>query len=171
MSKLRRDLRLAMAGACSGLFSVSVYLLLARVVSYYEYLSVIRTEASHYYSRVEDLWWTPIVVWHVVLSIGVSLIMHRYLPARRVSSFLRWQAIGGVVLAGWILTMIVAIAAACLSQGSTWAIQQALNEFKLVPVGQFVAAVFASHVFYGSAIQVAATESLTAREHVNQIEA
>ena len=170
MSKLRRDLRLAMAGACSGLFSVSVYLLLARVVSYYAYLTVRGTDESSYY-RVEDLWWTPIVVWHVVLSIAVSLFMHRYLPAGRMSPFLRWQAIGGVVLAGWLLTIIVAIAAACLSQGSTWPIQQALSEFKLVPVGQFVAAVFASNVFYGSAIQVAATESLTPRAHVNQIEA
>jgi hypothetical protein len=37
MSKLRRDLRLAVAGACSGLFSVSLYLLAARVTAYYDY--------------------------------------------------------------------------------------------------------------------------------------
>ena len=54
MSKLRRDLRLALAGACSGLFSVSMFLLLARVVAYYEYLRVSVVNDTRY-DGLEDL--------------------------------------------------------------------------------------------------------------------
>lgn len=160
MSKLRRDLRVAMAGACSGLFSVSVFLLGARVVAYYDYLRF--REFSSYatrYDTIEDLWWVPVVVWHVVLAIVASLLMYRYLATSRASTFLRWQAIGFVALAGWGLTVFIAVGMECLIRANTNAIEQAFQMFKFVYVAQFVAAVFASNVLYGSAIQ-AATESL-----------
>jgi hypothetical protein len=161
MSKLRRDLKLAMAGVCSGLFSVSVFLLGARVVAYYEYLRF--REFSGYetrYDHVEDLWWVPLVVWQVVLSILASLLMHRYLATSRASAFLRWQAIGIATLAGWGLTIFIAVGMECLIQGNTHPIDQILSMLKFVPVAQFVAAVFASHVLYGSAVQAAVAESL-----------
>ena len=161
MSKLRRDLSLAMAGACSGLFSVSVFLLGARVVSYYEYLRFRRIngyETSYYY--VEDLWWVPLVVWHVILSIIATLLMHRYLPTARASIFLRWQAIGLVALAAWGLTAFLAVGMESLIRGNTTAVGQFFDMFGLVPVAQFVAAVFASNVLYGSAVQVVAKESV-----------
>jgi hypothetical protein len=159
MSKLRRDLRLAMAGACSGLFSVSVFLLGARVVAYYAYLSVrdIEGHAKHDY-QVEDLWWVPVVVWHVILSIVASLLMHRYLATARASVFLRWQAIGAVALAAWGLTLFLGVGMECLIRGNTTPVEQFFQMFKLVPVAQFVASVFASNVLYGSAVQIAATE-------------
>jgi len=87
MGKLRRDLRLALAGACSGLFSVSVFLLLARVVTYYDYLGfrdVNGYETS--YNGIEDLWWVPLVAWHVILSIVASLLMHRYPATSRANA-------------------------------------------------------------------------------------
>lgn len=156
MIKLRRDARLALAGACSGLFSVSVFLLGARVLSYYDYLS--SREAGHY--GVEDLWWVPLVVWHVVLSIAACLLIHRYLGPGRVSTFLRWQAIGIVSLAGWGLTVFTAISLNCMAQGNTSPIEHAIFMFKFAPVAQFVAAVFAANVLYGSAIQASVAESL-----------
>jgi len=169
MSKLRRDLRLAMAGACFGLFSVSMFLLAARVSAYHDYMSSIPVDG---YSRrcegVEDLWWIPVVAWHVVLSVAGSLLVHRYLTSR-VSTFLRWQAIGFVVLLEWLLSVFTAVGIDCLVRESTWPIEQAFSMFKLLPVAQFVAAVFASNVLYGTAVQAAAAETLSAQ--VNESEA
>ena len=156
MSKLRRDLRLALAGACSGLFSVSVFLLLARVVSYYDYLRISVLDETRYY-LVEDLWWVPLVAWHVILSIVASLLMHRYPATSRASTFLRWQVIGFVALAAWGLTAFLAVGMDCLMRGNTDPIGQFFRMFRPVPVAQFVAAVFASNVLYGSAVHVAAT--------------
>lgn len=159
MSKLRRDLAVAMAGACSGLFSVSVFLLAARVVAFYDYLSF--RKANGYatsYNGVEDLWWVPVVLWHVVLSIVASLLIHRYLAKGRASTFLRWQAIGLVALCGWGLTVFIGIGLECLVRGNLKPVDEAFSIFKFVPVAQFVAAVFASNVLFGSAIHAASTE-------------
>ena len=164
MSKLRRDARLVIAGACSGLFSASVFLLGGRVVTYYDYL-IIREE------YVEDLWWVPVVAWHVVLSIAACLLMHRYLPPSRASIFLRWQAIGMVALAGWVLTMATAIGLDCLVRGGTHPIAQALSEFRFITVSQFVASVFASNVLFGSAIRAASMESSSEATRVAESDA
>jgi hypothetical protein len=172
MSKLRRDLRLAMAGACSGLFSVSLYLLAARVTTYYDYLTF--SEANGYnvrYNSAEELWWMPIAAWHIVLSIVASLLVHRYIAAGRVSTFLRWQAIGFLPLIGWVLSAFIAIGLECLIRGRSWPIEQAWGMFKFIPIAQFVAAVFASNVLYGTAVQAAAAESLNAHTQPNDSEA
>ncbi len=155
MSKLRRDLRLAMAGACSGLFSVSVFLLGYRIVAYYDYLAIREADAYEIrYGPVENLWWIPLVVWHVVLSTVASLIIHRY-AAARTSTFLRWQAIGFVALVGWGLTLVTGFSMDCLIHGRTLAIEQFFSFFKFILVIQFVAAVFTANVLYGTAIQAA----------------
>ncbi len=171
MSKLRRDLRLAMAGACSGLFSVSVYLLAARVSTYYDYMRFLEVNGHRYEGVVEDLWWIPVVAWHVVLSIVASLFIHRYLATGRVSTFLRWQVIGFVVLVGWGFSLFTGVAIDCLVRGATWPAEQALKIFNFIPVAQFVAAVFASNVLYGTAVQAAAAESLNAHTQPNDSEA
>jgi len=172
MSKLRRDLSLAMAGACSGLFSVSVFLLGARIVAYYDYLRFLRiNEYESRYYQVEDLWWVPVVAWHVILSIAASLLMHRYLPTARASIFLRWQAIGFVALAAWGLTMFLVVGMECLIRGNTTPVEQFFDMFKFVPVAQFIAAVFASNVLYSSAVQFAATENVREQTRANQSEA
>jgi hypothetical protein len=161
-----------MAGACSGLFSVSMFLLAGRVTAFYDYLRF-REDYGYnerYGAGVEDLWWIPVVAWHLVLSIVGSLLIHRYLPAGRVSTFLRWQVIGFVVLIGWALSLFTAIGVDCLVRGSTWPIGQALGMFKFISVAQFVAAVFASNVLYGTAVQVAA-ENLNERTQTNESEA
>lgn len=173
MSKLRRDLRIAMAGACSGLFSFSVYLLAARVSAYYDYVRFIQANGYRikYEAVVEDLWWVPVVAWHVVLSIVASLLVHRYLATNRVSTFLRWQAIGFLPLIGWVLSAFIAISLDCLIRGRTWAIGEAWSMVKFVPLAQFVAAVFTSNVLYGTAVQAAAAESLNEQTQTNDSEA
>ena len=156
MTKLRRDLTVAMAGACSGLFSASMFLLGERVVAFYDYLNF---DTADRYGRVQELWWVPVVVWHVVLSIVASLLIHRYANSR-TSTFLRWQAVGLVALIGWVLTLFTGFAMDGLIHGRALAIGQVESFFKFVPVAQFVAAVFASHVLFGTAIQAATTENL-----------
>ena len=160
MGKLRRDLAVAMAGACSGLFAVSVFLLAARVVSFYEYLGFRETNGyATRYNGVEDLWWMPVVLWHVVLSILASLLINRYLASGRASIFLRWQAIGLVALCGWGLTLFIGTGLECLLRGNSKPIDEVFSLFAFAPVTQFVAAVFASNVLFGSAIQAASTET------------
>jgi hypothetical protein len=149
-----------------------MFLLAARMMAYYDYL---RFRASYGYDErygdgVEDLWWIPVVAWHVVVSIFASLVIHRYLATGRVSVFLRWQAIGFVTLIGWVLSAFLAIGIECLVRGRLWPIEQAWEMVKFVPIGQFVAAVFASNVLYGTAVQVAAAESVSEPAQTNQSE-
>jgi hypothetical protein len=157
MSKLRSDLRIALAGVCCGLFGVSVFLLAERVNSYYEYLTwLMKTDYVGGYNRgVEDLWWVPLVLGHVVLSIVASLLVHRYLTSGRVSPFLRWQGIGMVALAEWGLLVFVVIGSTCLIRGTLSPLEHLWIEGEVVPISQFVASVFAANVLFGSAVQAA----------------
>ena len=164
MNKLRRDLKVALAGMCCGLFSASVFLLATRVDSYYSYLRWYK--ASGYegtYGGPEDLWWVPVVTWHVVLSMLASLLMHRYLATDRVSPFLRWQSIGLVALLGWGLTLFIAVSLESLVRGNTSPIEQMWEMTKFRFVAQFISTVFASNVLYGSAIQAASSEDIHER--------
>ena len=161
MNKLRRDLRIAMAGASCGLFSVGVFLMAERVNSYYIYLDWLETTRYQetYYGEVDKLTWLPVTVWHVVLSIVASLLMHRHLDSNRVSPFLRWQAIGVVALLGWMLTAFLFLSIECLSQGNLRSIEYTLSLVRYGSVARFIAMVFASNVLFGSAVQ-AASQSL-----------
>lgn len=166
MNKLQRDLRVGLAGACCGLFSSSLFLLAARIDSYYAYLRWNR--ANNYsggYGGVEGLWWVPVVTWHVVLTIVATLLIHRYLASDRVSSFLRWQAIGLAALIGWAFTIIIGFSLECLARGNTISIEHISNSFNFLVIGQFVATVFAANVLYGSAIQAASSEDIRESTH------
>ena len=161
MSKLKTDFSVALAGMCSGLFAVSLFLLAERIDTYYAYLGWLReTNYRLTYDRgVENLWWVPVALWHVVLSIVASLLIHRHLATGRVSTFLRWQVIGFMALVGWGLTFAIGVGMECLSHGNlslwhTWSYTE------LITVTQFVAAVFASNVLYGSAVQAASSERI-----------
>jgi len=161
MNKLRRDLRVVLSGACLGLFSSSLFLLAARIDSYYAYLKWIRANNYRgYYGGVEDLWWFPVVIWHVVLTIVASLLMHRYLAIDRVSLFLRWQAIGLVALVGWGLTVSIGCILECVTGGNTMSIENLLSGVRFDIIAQFIATVFAANVLYGSAIHAASSEEI-----------
>src|SRR5690348_1684500 len=103
MSKLKEDIRAGVLGAAAGLFAVSVWLLIARVDAYYAYLSWLHdTNFQQSWGRgVEDLWWVPIGIWHMMLSVTASLLVHRHLRTRLRSPFLLWQVIGSASLLGW----------------------------------------------------------------------
>lgn len=161
MNKLRRDLKISLAGMCCGLFSISVFLLAARIDSYYAYLSWLQeTRYAARYDRVEDLWWLPVVTWHVVLTIMASLLMHRYLASDRVSPFLRWQAIGVSALIGWALSIFTVVGLRWVYEGDTTSIRYLLNSFRFGFLAQFVSTVFAANVLFGSAIQAASSEDI-----------
>ena len=160
MNKLRRDLRVVLSGACLGLFSSSLFLLAARIDSYYAYLKWIRASNYSGYYGVEDLWWFPVVIWHVVLTIVASLLMHRYLAIDRVSLFLRWQAIGLVALVGWGLTVSIGCILECVTGGNTMSIENLLSGVRFDIIAQFIATVFAANVLYGSAIHAASSEEI-----------
>jgi len=160
MNKLRRDLRVVLSGACLGLFSSSLFLLAARIDSYNAYLKWIRASNYSGYYGVEDLWWFPVVIWHVVLTIVASLLMHRYLAIDRVSLFLRWQAIGLVALVGWGLTVSIGCILECVTRGNTMSIENLLSGVRFDIIAQFIATVFAANVLYGSAIHAASSEEI-----------
>ena len=165
MNKLRRDLKVALAGMCCGLFSASVFLLAERINSYYSYLRWIEVNGyQETYDRgIEDLWWIPVVTWHVVLTITASFLMHRYLASE--SPFLRWQAIGLVALIGWAVSIGIGVSLECLIRGNTIGFDRQVNPAQFRAVAQFVAAVFASNVLFGSAIQAASSEDICEASH------
>lgn len=104
MSRPAEGIRVGMLGAVGGLFSVSLFLLIARVDSYYDYLA--QPIGAYYYPdrSVENLWWIPVAFWHVLLSAVASLVVHRLQATGPKSNFLVWQAVGIVAFFGWLLT-------------------------------------------------------------------
>jgi len=166
MNKLRRDLKISLAGMCCGLFSFSVFLLAARINSYYAYLRWY--EESGYegtYGGVEDLWWAPIALWHVVLTMAASLLIHRYLAIDGVSPFLRWQAIGLVALIAWGLTIFIGVSLDCLVRGNMMVLERQATPAQFRSIAQFLSTVFAANVLFGSAIQAASAEDVREGSH------
>ena len=154
MSKLRADIRVAMLGAASGLFSISVFLLLGRIDTYYAALEAYPED----YRTVENLWWIPVAFWQMLLSLVASLIGHRYLTPRCKSPFLLWQLIGAFSLLGWVLTFSVFLVLESVSVGHTNSLTYLLRAINLGFIAKYVAAVFACHVMYGSAIQASSRQ-------------
>ena len=158
MSRLTEYARVGMLGAAGGLFSVSVFLLVARVDVYYSYLTSL--EESNYvtYERgVEDLWWIPISFWHVLLSVAASFLVHRYLTVQK-SPFLLWQTIGIITLLAWALTFSVAVGLDCLMRGDTYSLERAMRLGNGVFIAKYISAVFACNVFSGSALQASSRQ-------------
>ena len=160
MSKLREDLRFGVLGAAAGLFSISVALLIGRIDAWYAYLSWVR-ETDHYstYEKgVEGLWWLPVLVWHMLLSVVASLLVHRYLMTRVRSPFLLWQVIGLTCLLGWGLTFVLAVGMECVAQGNLRSLEYSLRYFALDNIAKYVSAVFACNVFYGSVMKASSQQ-------------
>ena len=153
MSKLSEDVRIGILGAAAGLFSSSVSLLIARIDSYYAYLSWL--EGTHYapYDRaVEDLWWVPICFWHILLSVVASLMVHRYLAIRPKSPFLLWQFIGITSLFGWVLTISLVIGLEYVMLPELRTLERIVSAFDSGVIAKYVSTVFACNVLYGSVI-------------------
>ena len=154
MSKLLEDTRVAGLGAAVGLLSSSVFLMLARIDTYYEFLEEGR--AGEYIRFIENLWWLPVSLWQVVLSIGASLMAHRYLK-RDMSPFLLWQAIGCMSLLGWGLTFGLALGMEWIRIGGRDFFFPSIN---WLFIAKYISTLFACHVLYGSAMQAASREYL-----------
>jgi hypothetical protein len=159
VSKLREDLRVGVLGAAAGVFSVSAFLLAARVDSYYEYLNWLEiTEFSRYERRVEDLWWIPILLVQVSLSILAAVVVHRYLATRVRAPFLLWQVIGAGSLLGWGLLIFLAFSVDLVMRGNLDSVDHAFRLIDFANLAKYIAALVACHVFYGSLIKAAARQ-------------
>src|SRR5215813_3334589 len=135
MNKLREDVRVGLLGAAAGLFSISVSLLIARIDAYYAYLSWLHE--ADYDRGVENLWWVPIGIWHLILSITTSLLVHRYLTPWLKSPFLLWQVIGIASLLGWGLTVLLFVSMGCLMSGDLHALQQTINSGATATIAKY----------------------------------
>ena len=160
MSKLREDVRVAMLGAAAGLFSISVVLLIARIDAYYAYLSWLKDANRFPYEEgIENLTWIPISFWHILLSVGSSLLVHRYVKTTTGSLFLLWQAVGFTTLLGWGLTILLAVSIECLVSGNLNALQHIImNSRDAAFIAKYVSTVFACNVLYGSVIKAASRQ-------------
>ena len=163
MSKLSEDVSIGILGVAAGLFSSSVTLLIARIDGYYAWLR--RLNYAH--ERVEDLWWVPASVWHIILSVVASLLIHRYLKDHIRSPFLLWQVIGSTSLFGWALTAFLVVSLRCIVEGDL-SVLRSLEYFvisdKALLIAKFVATVFACNVLYGSVM------SASSRQYVEQFD-
>lgn len=160
MSKLKEDVRAGVLGAAAGLFAISVSLLIARVDAYYAYLSWLHeTHFRESWGRgVEDLWWLPIGIWHLILSVAASLLVHRHLRTRVRSPFLLWQVIGAAGLLGWGLTVLLAVSMESLMDGNLNQLHQTLSATEIAPIAKYVSVAFACNVFYGSIIKASSRQ-------------
>lgn len=158
MSKLREDLSIGLLGAAAGLFSCSITLLIARIDAYYTYLSRIQEDTYREYSGVEGLWWVPISVWHIILSVVASLLVHRYTTIRPRSPFLLWQVIGIASLYGWALSFLLAVSVDCIMSGNLSSLERSVRPAEVAFIGKYGATVFACNVFYGSVMNASSRQ-------------
>lgn len=164
MTKLRQDLSIAILGVAAGLLSSSVTLLIARIDSYYSYLSRLQETSFRDYGRVENLWWVPVSIWHIILSVVATLLIHRYLAIRPRSPFLLWQVVGITTLFGWALTFGLVLGIDCILKGNLSSLGNLLESDDVLVVAKYVATAFACNVFYGSVM------SASSRQYVEQSE-
>lgn len=162
MQELKSDFRIGILGAAAGLFTSGVILLIARIDSYYHYLSWIQTDP--YYERVENLWWIPFAFWHIVLSVSAAVLVHRYLMGRVRSPFLLWQIVGMAALLGWGLTFALGLALDCIMRGDV-NLEFTMRVLKLDVIEKYVSAAFACNVFYGSVMNA------SCRQYFDQLNA
>ena len=160
MSKLREDLSVGLLGVAAGLFSSSITLLVARIDAYYAYLARIQEDGYINYERVDRLLWIPASVWHIILSVVASLLVHRYLAARLRSPFLLWQVIGISSVFGWALTAFLIVGMSCVMEGDLSSLEHLLKSDDLLLIAKYAATVSACNVFYGSVISASSRQYL-----------
>lgn len=160
MNKLKEDVRAGVLGAAAGLFAISVSLLIARVDAYYAYLSWLNEThyRERYYEGVENLWWIPVGIWHLILSITASLLAHRYLTTRLRSPFLLWQVIGTASLLGWGLTFLLMLSIDCLMTGRLHPLQPIFVSNDAAMVAKYLATGFACNVVYASVMKASVSQ-------------
>ena len=163
MTNLRDDLRAAFLGATGGLFSFSVFLLVARVDDYYAFLSCLdQNDYADFCRNVENLNWMPICFWHLVLSVVASLMVHRYLPALRNTPFLLWQTVGITTLFGWVFSFCIVVGLDCLMSGHIGPVERALTSAKYGDLAKYISVGLACNVLFGSAMQASSTRYVVA---------
>ena len=158
MNKLRADFGTGMLGAFGGLFSFAVFLLVDRVVVYWDYMARVMAEEGYVEGYVEDLWWMPFSLWHVLVFVLASFLAHRYFAHRVNSTFLLWQLIGLAAFCAWGLTFSTAIAMDELMRPGSHSFERLSNLTNILYIGKFIATVAASNVVYASFIQSAARQ-------------
>lgn len=163
MNKLSEDLRIGMLGAAAGLFSISITLLIARIDTYYTYLSRLHEGTYEAYQSVDRLEWIPISVWHIILSVVASLLIHRYLTTHLRSPFLLWQLIGMTSLSGWVLTAFLVVSMRCVIVGDLSSLQPLMRPDDALLIAKYAATVSTCNVLYASVI------GASSRHYVAQI--
>ena len=158
MRKLREDFRVAILGATAGLFTISIVLMIARVDAYYAYLSSVDESQFDNYYGVENLWWVPVAIWHLILSVTASLLAHRHLTTRLRSPFLLWQVIGMASLLGWGLTVLLVAGMEGLMSGNFYAARHTFNSGDIVYITKYLSVGFACNVFYGSVMKASSRQ-------------
>lgn len=156
--------RTILLGAVNGFISSVVLVLIERVASYdaevHERAATAVLASKGYitcgYHR-NPMWWVLPSLWHIVLFIVASVLVHRFLAKRDRSVFILWQVVSCVVLAEWLMTVTVGATIDYLSgfrslvSQLSWALEQAFSHRILT----FIALVFAVNVVYGTIMQIA----------------
>ena len=158
MNKLRADFRTGMLGAFCGLFSFAVFLLVDRVVVYHDYMARMMETSEYYGGHVEDLRWMPFSVWHVLLFVLSSFVVHRYFARRVASPFLLWQLIGLAALCAWGLSFSTVLVIDELMHPSISSLERLVSLTDVSFVARFVTTAAACNAVYASFIQSAARQ-------------
>lgn len=158
MSKLKEDVSIGLLGAAAGLFSTSITLLVDRIDVHYAYLSRLQETRYGAYGSVRELWWVPASVWHIILSVVASFVVHRYLTIHLRSTFLLWQVVGITALFGWALTFVLIVSLDCVVSGNLNSLDNLVRWDEVLFVAKYVATVFACNVLYGSVMSASSRQ-------------
>lgn len=158
MNKLREDVRVVVLGAAAALFTISVVLLVARIDAYYTYLALLEETNYDYEGRVENLWWIPLSIWHLLLSVAAALLAHRYLAVSLRSPFLLWVITGTTSLLGWGLSCLLVVSVDCLMSGDLDPFVRLATSGKVIDIAKYLSTAFACIVLYGSVMKAAARQ-------------
>lgn len=162
--------RAVLLGAIGGLFSSAIYLMAYRAEEYLaelDYQKQLALDALNpngvticRMSILNPLWWVDASIWHIILFVVASLLVHRYFSKRMNSVFLLWQSIGLMVIVGWGLTVLFGIILDGYLAKGVFPLDKIfegiISTSNQRSAFKFVALILGINVIYGTLMQLAA---------------
>lgn len=150
-------------GAINGLFSCAILAIIERItIRHAELQDQIDMQSGPvgYILKRQPFWDVTNCLWHVILFIVASLLLHRYLSSRIKSVLMLWVCVGAAAIAGWALTFLsVTILMGFMVDGFSpleKILESMIYSSSQRSAFKFVSIVMAINVIYGTVVQVAA---------------
>jgi len=144
-------------GAINGLFSCAILAIIERITIHYAELQEqidMQSGPVGYILQRQPFWNVTNCLWHVILFIAASLLLHRYLSSRIKSVLLLWVCVGAAVITGWALTFLTVTILMEVSPLEK-ILKSMIYSSSQRSAFKFVAIVMSINVIYGTVVQMA----------------